>query len=1141
MANDPMLGTQRFTVGSAIYDIPLNKVDAFKKNFPAATPIEEGKDYEMRGGPADIQGQVEKVRQANMQSGLEQSRSGYGGGIIDRIQSYMDTLTEQARAQEAMPGSSKTGSNLVAGGAQAVKSILDPIKNTVAAIESHPENARANLYAGLAYPIAQMYGAFGAAGKGIEETQIPIVSGAAKGVNWGFQKIGDSWHFVFGNTVVPIAKNVGDFIDQKIGAGQDTVAFKELANLGELATSLPMLKGSDKALFRGYEATPTRPAIPPLAPQIIGLGKDVVTAGTGIAVRGLTTERTPAKLEAKALKPGVKSDVALETQQRPLQTMVEEDIPATYKGYKKAGNIVNDILNERNQRIGAEAGKGTTIDGNQLMRDITTEIRRNRGGTNPMEDAHASILENMRGWIRKQVAKYPDGQIPVDIADAIRHNYEEEAGNWAKKSDSFRESANKMMTNSVLKAMENEMPGIRNTGELARNMIEVENAIARRIGVADKSDLIPYGSIVRGTMTGMVSDRVSVGLLEAALEMTLKNPSVLHAMARLVYKGRQLGLTLPDEGTVIDNIIRGNGEGGIPMLPPSPPTPRGQGPGVEEASFRDLMNPELPPHPPESLPEGKPTQPSTGSNILHEPPEKSTPEGRYTQEAKDLGIAFNGIQKGNAKIPDMPLFTDTKGTGSTFALKPGQTVRQALQEHRAKWGEKGGPTGGFQPKNQLEPVNNQAVNLSSITDEKSFNDAINNLKTNPQALAETYDRVTKLRDRMIYLNDEIIKKFEDEGLNDGSKPIPIDTRVRMAEYVDAQAKHQKYMDLMRRALVTDYDKDLVRGRHLTDLDVDRRASEIAFELQTKDLPETIKNDMRKEYETKSIEHARKMMPDPEDWDKLEFEQRAQMERAKWTPEQGGVMYPLNNPYKGSLPADRARLFGPQDANRPQIIKHPEYKTKFSTEGIENMHAKASATPEEKAYVDEIKQTFYRNSRLAIDYIQQKYPNLLGLVKEIKFYSGDPTDESNTTHYAGVAGNPHIIINVAAEHMKGPWDYVATIMHELKHAHEDWKDPVSHTLDFNESAALQRRGMRYSALPVEKNTAYTEGVAEKAFKEAFKTGKFVPKGLTKEEFTRLKQYRSARSRQSMSLTERRDENTLEEKMRKAYEDYDRSQQ
>jgi len=57
----------------------------------------------------------------------------------------------------------------------------------------------------------------------------------------------------------------------------------------------------------------------------------------------------------------------------------------------------------------------------------------------------------------------------------------------------------------------------------------------------------------------------------------------------------------------------------------------------------------------------------------------------HAETAKTLGIRYEGIQKGFRDHPDMPLFTDPV-TGSTFTLKTGESVADALKRKRAQWG-----------------------------------------------------------------------------------------------------------------------------------------------------------------------------------------------------------------------------------------------------------------------------------------------------------------------------------------------------------------------------------------------------------------------------------------------------------------------
>jgi hypothetical protein len=58
----------------------------------------------------------------------------------------------------------------------------------------------------------------------------------------------------------------------------------------------------------------------------------------------------------------------------------------------------------------------------------------------------------------------------------------------------------------------------------------------------------------------------------------------------------------------------------------------------------------------------------------------------YQTEAEKAGVTFNGIQE-RVKGPGIPLFTDPE-TGSTFSLKEGQSIEDALKEIRDKYVEK---------------------------------------------------------------------------------------------------------------------------------------------------------------------------------------------------------------------------------------------------------------------------------------------------------------------------------------------------------------------------------------------------------------------------------------------------------------------
>jgi len=59
-------------------------------------------------------------------------------------------------------------------------------------------------------------------------------------------------------------------------------------------------------------------------------------------------------------------------------------------------------------------------------------------------------------------------------------------------------------------------------------------------------------------------------------------------------------------------------------------------------------------------------------------------EAECLAAAARLGLKFNGMQE-RPRGPAVPLFTDPLETGTTFALRPGETLQEALARARERF------------------------------------------------------------------------------------------------------------------------------------------------------------------------------------------------------------------------------------------------------------------------------------------------------------------------------------------------------------------------------------------------------------------------------------------------------------------------
>lgn len=609
--------TKRFSLGTDLYDIPTDKIEAFRKRYPDA----------VEAAVSDSSG---------VSSVTPQDTTSFSSHLTNFIDAANDIGNFEGSSHEAKAA------------AAGIKALAEPLLDLTHSISSHPDNLRANLYTVARYAPEQLLSLPVAVLNGVANSEIPVASEGAKVANWGFEKMGEGWHFIWQNGIIPVTEGIGEVLDEKLGLKQDKVALGELEKTGELLTFLRVMERGARGFKRGVaeSQSPTQDittasgtvTVPRQVPSGIKGIRDALVGGikgaaaeqfepqgdkfyVGALARKFLPDEFITKRGMYALSPsptGLRGRGKLAAEEQLVKTAVETDIFPDTKGNQDVAKAIASVDGALNTAVTkANIFGNAMVDLKAGYRALEDKI--NTSKWDIKEETQRDIIGQVKREMDIKIARWKDGKmltdeqlkagergngiVPITEANTIKSTLWNAVDEKFDKNAGYRRELYKAVAHQYVDEMARYDPNIKALGKADSDLLSLDDEIAKQFDRLSKSRSIPYGYLLRRVIYGTIGYLAGAGEWskaaglaggEALGELVLNSRGVAARLAVIANKLRKIGLE-PKSPQDLINHIRDNElppAGTQPQLPPSrtptQPTPelgpqyppRGEGGGI---------------------------------------------------------------------------------------------------------------------------------------------------------------------------------------------------------------------------------------------------------------------------------------------------------------------------------------------------------------------------------------------------------------------------------------------------------------------------------------------------------------------------------------------------------------------------------
>lgn len=421
-----------------------------------------------------------------------------------------------------------------------------------------------NILGGQSQPKAQvqqptsfMQARFPFATQGIEQAkQGNVVAGglniANQAVNEAFRPIAIANQYL---RQVPIIgkplSNIAMAVPEAISGGYD------LAKSGLNATGIPnalnsLMPVSDKT---GSEISQAGDVMNKniamfTMPQVAGkvVPNMMKAAGEGMQKLGQ-------KFEAKAIVPPFNPKKGLEIFDRETNTALQGNYAPTRAGIQKLQNDLG-VLNRKSQAISERsAQQGNTIDFKETNKMLDNEIA-NADKSSAFYDETVAAVNDAKARLNRIGDKYPDGQVPINIANKLKSSFQDLANGKYDQSltpsqvniDMYKKTGGKLLDQII-----QQEPALRQIGLQQRNLIELQPVLGRKIAAQDKTGVVNWQNLRKlgvASAAGLATGEPLIGVATFAAEQALSKPGLLHQEA--VGLDRLGKMITPNQNNVIN-------------------------------------------------------------------------------------------------------------------------------------------------------------------------------------------------------------------------------------------------------------------------------------------------------------------------------------------------------------------------------------------------------------------------------------------------------------------------------------------------------------------------------------------------------------------------------------------------------------
>ena len=343
--------------------------------------------------------------------------------------------------------------------------------------------------------------------------------------------------------------------------------------------------------IKGSEGTEGRQIGAAVKGAVTAIPRNVI----GSVARQLNAWETARRFASSAYKQPFFRSKGISQFSNVTENIMNEGAPApTRSNLSDVTDKIAKISDAYQRAASSSAQHGEYVDYNRVLKDMRILQKQMEGHPKYKEVAEAfnDIRERMIGRLKQ----YPNGKVPIDAASIDKSAYQDLVGEAYGKNANTLAEAHKWIAWDLRKMITEKVPQLAQLGEREGGLIEVQDAMESALARIEKSEIIPRGWLLRIAMRGLAGYGAAsaigmsadfgaeLGTAEAVAEITLKNPTVKMAIARVLDKASKAGVHTPswDEITnprsikemfenppeqSTDLAVRGRGRGYMPRRP----------------------------------------------------------------------------------------------------------------------------------------------------------------------------------------------------------------------------------------------------------------------------------------------------------------------------------------------------------------------------------------------------------------------------------------------------------------------------------------------------------------------------------------------------------------------------------------------
>jgi len=274
---------------------------------------------------------------------------------------------------------------------------------------------------------------------------------------------------------------------------------------------------------------------PMVASPLVGRGAGVLKEGAkdiGV-VAGSSMQKLGKNFEKKAITTPFEAKQGLEVFDREINSALEGNYAPTRSGIQKLQKDLSK-LNDQSKAISERSAKqGNTIDFKETKKLLDEEIAK-ADQSSAYYDETVTAVKDASDRLNRIAEKYPDGQVPINIANELKSSFQNLANGKYDQSlapsqthiDMYKKVGRKLLDQIV-----QQEPALRKIGLQQRNLIELEPVLGRKIASQEKNPIINWQNLRKmgvATGVGAVTGNPFLGAITFGAEQALSNPTMLH-------------------------------------------------------------------------------------------------------------------------------------------------------------------------------------------------------------------------------------------------------------------------------------------------------------------------------------------------------------------------------------------------------------------------------------------------------------------------------------------------------------------------------------------------------------------------------------------------------------------------------------